>query len=290
MIKKDSPQIVIVTGYSGAGKNTMLHSLEDLGFYCIDNLPSALLQAFFESVAQQEIAYPRIALGIDVRGDLNNVMHKLFRLKTVWPFSIKIVFLSSSYQVLLKRFQETRRKHPLATQELDVSDAILKEQTLLQSLSDIADIVLDTDQFTIHQLRQFVIQSFTHESQQQMVLTVTAFGFKYGVPPESNLVFDVRFLPNPYFVPELRKLNGTDQAVYGYLFAQDEVNRYWERFVTFATYVIKQSLKEGRYSMHIAIGCTGGKHRSVAFDYKFAQRSIANVTFVTRYRDIEREV
>lgn len=216
-------------------------------------------------------------------------MHKLFRLKTVWPFSIKIIFLSSSYQVLLKRFQETRRRHPLATQELDVSDAILKEQTLLQPLSDIADIVLDTDQFTIHQLRQFVIQSFTQESQQQMVVTVTAFGFKYGVPPESNLVFDVRFLPNPYFVPELRKLNGTDQAVYGYLFAQDEVNRYWERFVSFSTYVIKQSLKEGRYSMHIAIGCTGGKHRSVALAYKFAQRSIAHVAFMARYRDIERE-
>lgn len=283
------PQVVIVTGYSGAGKNTMLHSLEDIGFYCVNNLPGALLESFFESIMKEEISYGRIALGIDVRGDITKVLHKLHRLKTVWPFSVKIIFLTSSYEILVKRFQETRRKHPLAHQGLDVSDAIQKEQQLLQPLSEMADVILETDQFTMHQLRQFVIQAFSQESSQHMVVTITAFGFKYGVPPESNLVFDVRFLPNPYFVPELKNMTGMDGAIQEYLFSQDVAQEYWKRLNDFAQYVIQQSLKEGRFSMNIAIGCTGGRHRSVAFAQKFAQQTIAHVSFITRFRDINKD-
>lgn len=284
----EQPQLVVVTGHSGAGKNTVLHSLEDIGFYCIDNLPSALLEPFFKAVTQAEIPKQRIALGLDVRGDIINILSKLLHLKSMWPFSLKMVFVTSSHHVLLKRFQETRRKHPLADDTTDVSEAILKEQELLDPLSDIADIIVDTDQFTIHQLRGFIIQSFTPNAQQQMVVTLTAFGFKYGVPPESNQVFDVRFLPNPYFDPELKHLNGTDAALADYLFAQSSVQEYWQHFVTFATYVINQSLREGRFSMNIAIGCTGGRHRSVAFVHRFAQESINHVTFLTRYRDMEK--
>jgi UPF0042 nucleotide-binding protein len=283
------PQVVIVTGYSGAGKNTMLHSLEDIGFYCVNNLPGALLESFFESIMKEEISYERIALGIDVRGDITKVLHKIHRLKTVWPFSVKIIFLTSSYEILVKRFQETRRKHPLAHQGLDVSDAIQKEQELLRPLSEMADVILETDQFTINQLRQFVIQAFSLESTQQMVVTLTAFGFKYGVPPESNLVFDVRFLPNPYFVPDLKNLTGMDSAIQNYLFSQDAVREYWDRLNSFAQYVIEQSLHEGRFSMNIAIGCTGGRHRSVAFAQKFAQQVIPHVSFITRFRDISKD-
>lgn len=283
------PQVVIVTGYSGAGKNTMLHSLEDIGFYCVNNLPGALLESFFESIMKEEISYERIALGIDVRGDITKVLHKIHRLKTVWPFSVKIIFLTSSYEILVKRFQETRRKHPLAHQGLDVSDAIQKEQELLRPLSEMADVILETDQFTINQLRQFVIQAFSLESTQQMVVTLTAFGFKYGVPPESNLVFDVRFLPNPYFVPELKNLTGMDLAIQHYLFSQEAVQEYWDRLNSFARYVIEQSLHEGRFSMNIAIGCTGGRHRSVAFAQKFAQQVIPHVSFITRFRDISKD-
>jgi UPF0042 nucleotide-binding protein len=284
------PQVVVVTGYSGAGKNTVLYSLEDIGFFCVNNLPSSLLQQFFESTIQTEIAHHRIALGIDVRGDIGTTLHKLYRLKTVWPFSLKIVFVTSSYQVLLKRFQETRRRHPLADSTKDISDAIRQEQQMLQPLCDMADVVLDTDQFTIHQLRHFVISTFCADKQQQMVVTVTAFGFKYGVPPESNLLFDVRFLPNPYFEPSLKKLNGTDQPIIDYLFSKKEVQEYWDRFSSFATYVVNQSLKEGRFSMNIAIGCTGGRHRSVALAQLFAKQAIKHVTFLTRYRDIDRDV
>src|SRR5579872_274565 len=283
------PQVVIVTGYSGAGKNTMLHSLEDIGFYCVNNLPGALLESFFESIMKEEISYERIALGIDVRGDITKVLHKIHRLKTVWPFSVKIIFLTSRYEILVKRFQETRRKHPLAHQGLDVSDAIQKEQELLRPLSEMADVILETDQFTINQLRQFVIQAFSLESTQQMVVTLTAFGFKYGVPPESNLVFDVRFLPNPYFVPDLKNLTGMDSAIQNYLFSQDAVREYWDRLNSFAQYVIEQSLHEGRFSMNIAIGCTGGRHRSVAFAQKFAQQVIPHVSFITRFREISKD-
>ncbi len=288
--KKDEiAQIVIVTGYSGAGKNTVLHSLEDIGFFCINNLPGSLLEPFFDSVIQEKIPSQRIALGLDVRGDITTIIRKLYRLKTVWPFLLKIVFVTSSHQVLLKRFQETRRRHPLTSDTQDVSDAIKQEQDLLQPLCDMADVVLDTDQFTMHQLRQLVIRSFAIDGRQHMVVTVTAFGFKYGVPAESNLVFDLRFLPNPYFEPTLKLLNGTDTLVQEYLFAQPIVLDYWERLCSFALYVIEQSHKEGRFSMNIAIGCTGGRHRSVVFTQRLSLQKIKQVTFSARYRDIERD-
>lgn len=282
-------QVVIVTGYSGAGKNTVLHSLEDVGFFCVSNLPSNLLQPFFESLMQHEIKSQRIALGLDVRSDIASIMPRLYRLKTVWPFSLKIVFVTSSYQILLKRFQETRRRHPLANDTKDVSDAIKEEQRLLQPLCDMADVLLDTDQFTIHQLRRFVIKAFSSDGKHHMVVTVTAFGFKYGAPPESNLIFDARFLPNPYFEPSLKNLCGTDKPVYEYLFSHSIVQEYWERLSSFAMYVIQQSLAEGRFAMNVAIGCTGGRHRSVAFAHRLAQEKVPYVTFLTRFRDIERD-
>ena len=286
---KEIAHVVIVTGHSGAGKNTVLHSLEDIGFFCVNNLPGSLLQPFFDSVIQENVPSARIALGLDVRGNIATIIHKLYRLKTVWPFSLKIVFVTSSHQVLLKRFQETRRRHPLTTEQKDISDAIKQEQHVLQPLCDMADVILDTDQFTIHQLRQFVIRSFSTDGQQHMVVTVTAFGFKYGVPAESNLVFDVRFLPNPYFEPTLKQLNGTDVAIQDYLFAQPVVQEYWERLRSFASYVIDQSHTEGRFSMNIAIGCTGGRHRSVAFVHKLIQEKMNQVSFLARYRDVERD-
>ncbi len=285
----EMPHIVIVTGYSGAGKNTVLHSLEDIGFLCINNLPGALLQPLFESLMQEEISSQRIALGLDARGDIATIIHKLYRLKTVWPFSLKIVFVTSSHQVLLKRFQETRRRHPLASQQLDISEAILQEQKILKPLSDMADLLLDTDQFTIHQLRQFVIEAFSFDGKQNMVVTVTAFGYKYGVPAESNLVFDVRFLPNPYFEPSLKPLTGVDKPVQEYLFADPSVVDYWERLRSFAMYVVTQSCKEGRFAMNIAIGCTGGRHRSVAFTHRICKEKIGGVSFIPRFRDIEKD-
>ncbi len=290
ILKKEKlPQIVIVTGHSGAGKNTVLYSLEDIGFFCVNNLPAALLSPFFEVLSEEKMPSNRIALGLDVRGDIMTIIHRLYRLKTVWPFALKIVFVTSSHNVLLKRFQETRRRHPLSSTQKDISDAIKQEQEILQPLCDMADIVLDTDQFTIHQLRQFVIQAFTFDGEQQLVVTVTAFGFKYGVPPESNLVFDVRFISNPYFEPSLKSLCGLDKSVQDFIFGCPIANDYWERLLSFSSYVMVQSRKEGRFSMNISIGCTGGRHRSVAFAERLSQQKIKEVSFITRFRDMEKE-
>ncbi len=286
--QEEQPQIIVVTGQSGAGKNTVMHSLEDIGYYCIANLPIALIEPFFKAVSQAEIPNQRIALSLDVRGQIPSVIARLVQLKIQRPFAVKVVFVTSSHSVLLKRFQETRRKHPLADKVTDVSEAIFKEQDLLDPLGQMADIIVDTDQFTIHQLRRFIIEAFTPHGQQHMVVSLTAFGFKYGVPTESNLVFDVRFLPNPYFDPQLKHLNGTDEPLRKFLFAQKEVVSYWDHLIPFATYVINQSLKEGRFSMHIAIGCTGGRHRSVAFVHRFAQQKMKHITFLPRYRDMEK--
>lgn len=285
----DQPQLVIVTGYSGAGKSTVLRALEDVGFFCVDNLPIALLDSFFQLVSPSKINGQRIALGIDVRGGtaIKELIAELERFK-VTHHTLKIFFLTSSVQVLIKRFQETRRKHPLAD-TIDINDAIAHEKELLQPLIAMADLVVDTDQLNIHQLRSFVRSSFAQGGQQRIIVSLLSFGFKYGVPPESNFVYDVRSLPNPYFIPALKMLDGTDQAIQKYLFDQPDVQEYWGKLLDFVRYSIKKSHAEGRFFINIAIGCTGGKHRSVAFIQKLAQQSIPHVQFLIEHRDINRD-
>lgn len=283
------PQIVVVSGYSGAGKNTVMHSLEDVGFFCVNNLPSSLLESFFSSIMQDSSnGLARVALGLDIRGDIAAIIQILERLKKRWPAALKILFVTSSIGVIMKRFQETRRRHPLLSERNDLAAAIAHEQIVLQPLLDMADILLDTDQLNIHQLRQFIIKAFSPDGKQEMLVTVSAFGFKYGIPTESNLLFDARFLPNPFFDPTLKPLSGLDKPVYDYLFDQPMVRDYWERLNSFVTYVINQSIAEGRFSLHVAIGCTGGRHRSVALVKRLSQEPIEKVTFLARYRDIDR--
>lgn len=285
----NQPQLVIVTGYSGAGKSTVLRALEDVGFFCIDNLPIALLDSFFQLISSSKINGQRIALGIDVRGGIviKELIGELERLNTS-RHALKIFFLTSSAHVLIKRFQETRRKHPLAD-TIDIADAINQEKELLQPLIAMADLVVDTDQLNIHQLRSFVRSSFAQGGQQRMIISLISFGFKYGVPLESNFVYDVRSLPNPYFVPELKMLDGTQAEIQNYLFDQPDVQDYWHKLLDFVTYSIRKSHEEGRFFMNIAIGCTGGKHRSVAFIQKLAQQSISHVQFLIEHRDINRD-
>lgn len=287
-----NPIIVIVTGYSGAGKNTVLRALEDNGFFCVDNLPIALLNSFFQLVSQAKIPVQKIALGLDVRGErnFNQCINELYKLRDVWGLFLQLIFVKSSPEVLLKRFQETRRPHPLA-QGKDLADAIIHEQQLLKPLLESADLILDTDQFTIHQVRNFIRSLFTVSFDKTMIVSLTSFGFKYGVPPESNLVIDIRFLPNPYFVPELKMLVGTDQRVLDYLFQEQHVVReYWIKFVDFISYSITKMNDEGRSFVYIAVGCTGGKHRSVAFVHTFAQQIIPGVQLLVRHRDIYKDV
>lgn len=281
-------QLVIVTGYSGAGKSTVLRALEDIGFFCVDNLPLALLDSFFQLIFQSKIKGQRLALGIDVRGgtSINDLIIELERYNKT--HQVKIFFLTSSLQVLIKRFQETRRNHPLAG-AIDIIDAINAEKELLQPLIAMADLVLDTDQLNIHQLRSFVRSSFAPGGQQRMIVSLMSFGFKYGVPLESNFVYDLRSLPNPYFIAELKQFDGTETIIQDYLFNQPEVQEYWTRLHDFILYSIKKSHAEGRFFLNIAIGCTGGKHRSVAFIQKLAQQSLSHVQFLVEHRDINRD-
>ena len=252
---KESAQLLIVTGYSGAGKSSVLRALEDIGFFCIDNLPEALLDSFFQFVSNLNTSEQRVALGVDVRGghDMNRLVDYLASLKKNQTCLTKIVFLQSTSTTILKRFQETRRKHPLAD-SFDLMDAIEQEKILLKPLSEIADLTIDTDQLNIHDLRKLVRKVFASEEKSlKMLVTITSFGFKYGAPSEANFIFDVRSLPNPYFVENLKKLDGTSQEIKDYLFALPDVQEYWDKLKDFFLYSIEKSYKEGRFFMHFSI-------------------------------------
>jgi RNase adapter protein RapZ len=279
-------QLLIVTGYSGAGKSTVLRALEDIGFFCVDNLPIPLLPSFFQLITQSTMIGQKVALGIDIRsGKIMQELIDTLKQDSLRNYSVKIFFLTSSPNVLCKRYQETRRKHPLADTR-NLEEAIQDEQTLLKPLMDLSDLVLDTDQLTIHQLRKFVRSSFSESNKPQLLVNLISFGFKYGIPLESNFIYDVRSLPNPYFVPELRSLDGTSEHIREYLFSKNEVQDYWNKLKDFIHYSIQKSYDEGRFFTNIAIGCTGGRHRSVAFVHELALHTIENVHYGVKHRDI----
>lgn len=279
--------IVIVTGYSGAGKSSVLKALEDSGFLCIDNLPIALLDPFFNVVVQTHNKGQPIALGLDVRSDstMELLKKELRTAESTWHCMIKVIFVTSSDAVLVKRFQETRRTHPLA-QSCDLLHAIAQEKKLMEPLKMMADSIVDTDQLTIHQLRKLIHSSFAAPTTQHISVSLVSFGFKYGVPPESNFVFDVSSLPNPYFIPTLKSLTGIDEPIQTYLFALPEVVDYWQKARDFVQFAIERSYQEGRLFITIAIGCTGGRHRSVAFVHRLAQEVVPHAQFLVKHRDI----
>lgn len=284
------PQILIVTGYSGAGKSTALKALEDLDFFCIDNLPIGFLTSFFHFITKSPIDMKKIALGIDIRGGHNiaDLVKELLKWNKNSLFSIKIIFLVANLQTLVKRYQETRRKHPLIG-NIDLSQAINYEKNLLQPLADISDIVLETDRMNIHDLR-FLVRNFFAQLKQCMVVSLSSFGFKYGVPQDVNFVYDLRSLPNPYFVPELKSYDGTSSLIRDYLFAKPEVQEYWQKLHDFCVYAIKKAYGEGRFFIHIALGCTGGRHRSVAFVQELALIQLDNIYFLVKHRDIYKDI
>jgi UPF0042 nucleotide-binding protein len=291
MNKNKDKHIVIVTGLSGAGKTSVMRALEDQGFYCVDNLPIPLLYTFLQLVMKTQDNQLNVALGLDARGehfchDLASEIHKLQQgsFKTF----VKIMFLNASTNTLIKRFQETRRKHPMAL-TIDLSSAIEKEKKLFEPIMTCADIILDTDTFNIHDLRKWVSNVLSEVQVKELIVNLISFGFKYGVPEESNMVFDVRFLPNPYFIPHLKLLDGRDQQVREYLFAHAVARDYWSRLSSFLHHSLEQYYKEDRFLVSIAIGCTGGKHRSVAFIEKIKSEAWQNIKFLIHHRDVEKE-
>ena len=261
-------RIIIISGLSGSGKSTALKTLEDLGFFCVDNLPVLLLPKFIELCQGSIHDVSKIGLVMDVREREFLKEYPLMRdLLKDEGYHIELIFLESSDEVLIQRFSETRRQHPLGD-EGSVAEGIQIERGKLGELKSLADKIIDTSELTVHQLRTHLEEYFQQWSTRSMHITFMSFGFKYGVPHDIDMLFDVRFLPNPYFVSELKDLDGSDRRVAEYVFRWQETQVYLQKLQDFIMFQIPLFEREGKTYLTIAIGCTGGRHRSVVIaDY-----------------------
>lgn len=256
----------IISGMSGSGKSRAMATLEDLGYYCVDNMPVALIPAFAEiCLAATGGQYERVALAADARADkdIPSLLGALDRIEEI-GCEYKIIFLDTSSPTLINRYKATRRKHPLMEHGLTMTDAIEKERSMLTPIRSRADFVVDTTRLSVTQLRETIISLATGSSNGLLQVSVVSFGFKYGIPADADLVFDVRFLPNPYYEISLREKNGTDPQVRNYVFCDGTADRYLDRLFSLIDFLIPQYTKEGKAVLTIGIGCTGGRHRSVA--------------------------
>ncbi|MDH5407547.1 MAG: RNase adapter RapZ [Gammaproteobacteria bacterium] len=284
-------RLVIISGMSGSGKSVALHALEDIDYYCIDNLPIGMLPAFsVQILSNPNTHYENFAVGIDVRnlsGDLS-IFPELLEQMQSNGLQCDVVFLDADDVTLMKRFSETRRKHPLTSDEVPLSEAIKQERKLLEPVTSNADLVFETTQMTVHQLRELVRQRILGAQQNSMSLLIESFGFKHSTPVDANFVFDIRCIPNPHWVPELRSLTGLDQPVIDYLEKYDEVQKMYNDIRHYLDEWIPSFAAENRSYLTIAIGCTGGQHRSVYMVEKLAahfRNAIRNV--LTRHREME---
>ena len=266
----DTLELVIITGMSGAGKTVAVQSFEDLVYFCIDNMPPTLLPTFWELVKESG-KISRIALVIDLRSRdfFNEVDSLIATLDNTQLVTTRIIFLDSSDSVLVSRYKETRRNHPLAP-DGRVSDGIARERELLMDLRTRAQIIIDTSDISPRQLRERLIKDFATKDYQTFHVEVMSFGFKYGVPIDADIIWDVRFLPNPHYIPELRPQTGMDAPVYDYVMKQPETQAFYSKLIDVIEFCLPGYKKEGKSSVTIAIGCTGGKHRSVAIAERIA--------------------
>ena len=283
-------RVVVITGMSGSGKSTALRALEDIGFFCVDNLPVILLPKFLEVQADGARELSKVALVMDLR-------EKYFLEKYTAVFSqmkemgyrIEILFLDSSDEVLIHRFKETRRSHPLA-EKGTVVEGIALEREKLASLRSMADKIIDTSPLNVHQLKD-VIQRYcmTSPSDRKLVINLTSFGYRYGVPPDADIVLDVRFLPNPYFVEDLKNLDGNDKKVEDYVMGWEESRTFLDELFKLFEFLIPLYEKEGKSYLNVALGCTGGKHRSVVMLSRLGQ-FLKNKNYLVNlsHRDIYR--
>lgn len=285
-------KLVIVTGMSGAGKTIALKILEDLGFYCVDNLPIPLMEPFAELAMQPKTAHDRVALGIDIRSgeDLPHFEKVLEQWKS-GSLPCEVLFLDCSDETLIKRFKETRRSHPLAGQGR-VDSGIRTERKRLEFLKAEADVILDTSQMLTRELRQELEKIFVqNQKYQNLFVTVLSFGFKYGIPSDADLVFDVRFLPNPYYVENLRSHTGKEPEVQAYVHQGGTAEMFLGKLYDMLDFLIPNYVQEGKNQLVIAVGCTGGKHRSVTiagalYDYLSTHKELG---LKLEHRDIEKD-
>ncbi|HHY14055.1 MAG TPA: RNase adapter RapZ [Thermoanaerobacterales bacterium] len=282
-------KFVIITGLSGAGKTQAMRCFEDMGYFCVDNLPSTLIPKFVELCSKGTGAIDKVALVIDIRG--RGFFDTLFvSLKTLIDkgFSYKILFLEASDEVLIKRFKESRRHHPLAP-EGRLIDGIKEERKRMHDLKTKAEYIIDTTNLTPGQLKEELKNKFILGREKRIVITILSFGSKYGIPLDVDLLFDVRFLPNPYYVEELKKLTGTDLEVFNYVINNPISKIFIEKLKDLLDFLIPYYIKEGKPQLVIGIGCTGGQHRSVAIAEKLKMFFEKNHSVTTNHRDIHKD-
>ena len=281
-------QLVILTGLSGSGKSTVLKAFEDMGYYCVDNLPVELIPIFAELHASGDADFARAALLVDAREgtQLEKLPGLLRHLRREHP--ITLVFIEAHEDALLRRYSETRRPHPLG-RDFSVRESLHHERVLMDPIRKLADVVIDSSQFNVHELRQFVNDRFKSETGKPMLVSLVSFGYKFGVPTDADLMFDVRFLPNPHFVPKLRKFTGKDEKVRRYIQSFPQTGEFLRRIQSLLAYLIPHYTDEGKSYLTIAFGCTGGKHRSVMMA-EWMKRALEKKGFATRvvHRDINK--
>lgn len=278
---------VILSGISGSGKTTFLRALEDVGFFCVDNFPLVLLEKFPELLKLTGDKISKCALVVDIREKdfFEEWKHLLIDAKQ--KHGAEIIFLESSDESLIKRFKETRRSHPILG-ATNVRDALKEERRLLGWIKEMADNIIDTSHFSLHELRRFVLNTYGH-SDVKMRINLMSFGYAYGLPMESDIVLDVRFLPNPYFVDELREKTGLSDEVKEFIISKVEYIQYFDMLSNFLTYLIPLYEKEGKSYLTVSIGCTGGKHRSVMIVEALTKHLVENgYNISTTHRDVDR--
>ena len=266
-------RFVVVTGMSGGGKSTALRMLEDAGFYCVDNLPVPLIEKFVELIAVPGSEVSKVALGLDVRVDqpFEDAQKVLEKLKEN-GYNFEILFMEAGDQVLLKRYKETRRMHPL-TPDGRVEDGIAKERKILEDIRGKSDYVIDTSKLLTRELKEEIERIFVQNKEyNSLMVTIQSFGFKHGIPADADLVFDVRFLPNPFYIEELKYKTGNEKEVQDYVMGFKEAESFITKLSDMLEFLIPNYVKEGKYQLVVGIGCTGGKHRSVTLANKLYER------------------
>jgi UPF0042 nucleotide-binding protein len=287
---RDSRQLVILTGLSGSGKGSVLNTFEDLGFYCVDNLPVALIPTFGELYVEGAGEIDRAALLVDAReGEQIDRLPGIYRkLRSEHPATL--VFIEASDEALIRRFSETRRPHPLGGNG-SIAEGIREERRRMAPIRRAADVIIDTTKFNVHELRQFIIDRFQNPGRKPLLISVVSFGYRYGIPSDADLVFDVRFLPNPHFVPKLRPFSGKNPKVARYIRSFPQTGQFLRRIEGLLAYLIPHYIGEGKSYLTVALGCTGGRHRSVMLA-EVIRRNLKRRGYATKvvHRDLEKSV
>jgi UPF0042 nucleotide-binding protein len=286
----DARQLVILTGLSGSGKGSVLKTFEDLGFYCVDNLPVELIPTFGELYSQGGGDFERAALLVDAREG-----EQLARLPVIYrqlrrQLPATLVFIEAGDEALVRRFSETRRPHPMG-RGLPIREGIRLERRMMAAIRRLADVVIDTTKFNVHELHHFITERFQNPGRRPLLISVVSFGFRFGIPTDADLVFDVRFLPNPHFVKHLRPYTGRDQRVARYIRSFPQTREFLRRVQGLLAYVMPHYIREGKSYLTIAFGCTGGRHRSVTMA-EVIRRALARKGYSAKviHRDVRRSL